>query len=339
MQRAYPVSTAVSGANQIIAREEFDYDNGNILGSDSGIRWDFDNQNDDAFVGRTQLASNWDNVEGWPYVFSKRLTTWNSSAKREYNVNEVNGVISNAATSEYKAVYYRFEMQRSADNVSWSGLSLYDGNNERLMFGVPFAMNPASSRRELGIHNLGANQWNYTGLEPVAGTKYVIIAKVDYTTGFASLYVNPSLTGGEPGSPNATIAFTNAHSAIRFGSGGDSPTYWDKFIVGTSWSAVTSVSYPAITPASGSDLVIGTETFTYADGPVALRDGGEHWDFQNTFGPAFTGDPSAWSHQFNSPNILTNKLRTWEGGASRSFNGVEADGAINDADTSATHAV
>lgn len=339
MQRAYPVSTAVSGANQIIAREEFDYDNGNILGSDSGIGWDFDNQNGDAFVGRTQLASNWDNVEGWPYVFSKRLTTWNSSAKREYNVNEGNGIFSNAATSEYKTVYYRFEMQRSADNVSWSGLSLYEGTNERLMFGVPFAMNPASSRRELGIHNLGANQWNYTGLEPVAGTKYVIIAKVDYTTGFASLYVNPSLTGGEPGSPNATLAFTNAHSAIRFGSGGDSPTYWDKFTVGTSWSEVTSITYPAITPASGSDLVIGTETFTYADGPVALRNGGEHWDYQNTFGPAYTGDPSAWSHQFNSPNILTNKLRTWEGGASRSFNGVEADGSINDADTSATKAV
>ena len=73
-------------------------------------------------------------------------------------------------------------MQRSADNVSWSGLSLYDGKNERLMFGVPFALNPTRSRRELGIHNLGANQRNDTGLEPVAGTKYVIITKVDYTT-------------------------------------------------------------------------------------------------------------------------------------------------------------
>lgn len=339
VQRAFPVSTAVSGPNQIIAREDFDYDNGNIVGSDSGIGWDFDNQNGDAFVGRTQLASNWDNVEGWPYIFSKRLATWNSSAKREYNANEVNGVISNAATSEYKTVYYRFEMQRSADNVSWSGLSLFDGNNERLMFGVPFAQNPASSRRELGIHNLGANQWNYTGLAPVAGLKYQIIAKVDYTTGFASLYVNPSLTGGEPGSPNATIAFTNPHSAIRFGSGGDSPTYWDKFIVGTSWSAVTSVSYPASTPASGSDLVIGTDTFSYGDGPSALRNGGVRWDFQNTFGPAYSGDPSAWRHDFNSPTILTNQLRTWEGGASRSFNGVEAEGAINDADTSAFKAV
>jgi len=339
MQKAYPQSTAAPGPNQIIAREDFDYDNGNIVGSDSGLGWDFDNQNGDAFVGRTQLPSNWDNAEGWPYIFSKRLTTWNSAAKREYNATEANGSFSNAVTSEYKTLYYRFEMQRSADNVSWSGLSLYDGNNERLMFGVPFAMNPANSRREFGIHNLGANQWNYTGIAPVAGTKYHIIAKVDYTTGFASLYVNPSLTGGEPGSPNATLAFTNAHSALRFGSGGDSPTYWDKLTVGTSWNAVVGPVYPVSTAASGSDLVIGTDTFTYGDGPIALRQGGEHWDYQNTFGPAYSNDPSAWSHEFNSPYIVTGKLRTWDAGALRTFNGIEADGAINDADTSAARAV
>lgn len=339
MQKAYPQNTAASGPHQIIALENFDYDNDDIVNSDSGIGWDFDNQNGDTFVGRTQLPSNWDNVEGFPYVFSKRLTTWNSSAKREYSATEADGSFSNAATSEYKTLYYRFEMQRSADNVSWSGLSLYDGNNERLMFGVPSAQNPSSSRRELGIHNLGANQWNYTGMEPVAGLKYQIIAKVDYTTGMASLYVNPNLASGEPASSNATIAFTNAHSALRFGSGGDSPTYWDKLTVATSWSAATSISYPAPTPASGSDLIIGADTFTYTDGPVALRNGGEHWDFQNTFSPAYTNDPSAWSHQFNSPSILTNKLRTWESGALRTFNGVEADGAINDADTSAFKAM
>jgi glucose/arabinose dehydrogenase/mono/diheme cytochrome c family protein len=340
MQRAYPVSTAVSGANQIIAREEFDYDNGNILGSDSGIGWDFDNSTtNNAFIGRTQTPSNWDNVEGWPYIFSKRLTTWNSSAKREFETPEADGSFSNAAASNYKVVYYRFEMQRSADNVSWSGLSLYDGNNERLMFGVPFAQNPANNSREFGIHNLGANQWNYTGIAPVAGTKYQIIAKVDYTTGFASLYVNPSLTGGEPGSPNATLAFTNAHSALRFGSGGDSPTYWDKLIVGTSWTAVVTPTYPAPAALSGADLVIGTDTFTYSGGPIALLQGGTGWDFQNTFGPVDSNDPSAWRQEFNSPYIFNNTLRTWNAGALRTFNGVEADGAINDADTSAAKAV
>jgi uncharacterized repeat protein (TIGR03806 family) len=340
IQAAYPVSTPVSGADVIIAREDFDYDNGNVVGQSSGFGWDFDNSTtNNAFIGRTQTPSNWDNVEGLPYIFSKRLSTWNSSAKREYNVNEVNGVISNVATSEYKVVYYRFEMQRSADNVSWSGLSLYDGNNERLMFGVPFAQNPANNRRELGIHNLGANQWNYTGIAPVAGTKYQIIAKVDYTTGFASLYVNPSLTGGEPGSPNATLAFTNAHSALRFGSGGDSPTYWDKLIVGTSWNAVVTPTYPAPAALSGTDLVIGTDTFTYSGGPIALQQGGMGWDFQNTFGPVDSNDPSAWRHEFNSPYIFNNTLRTWNAGALRTFNGVEADGAINDADTSAAKAV
>ena len=339
IQRAYPQSTAASGADQIIAREDFDYSNGNIVGNDSGIGWDFDNQNGSTFVGNTQLASNWDNVEGFPYIFSNRLTTWNSSAKREYHSPEADGVFSSATASEYKVVYYRFEMQRSADNVSWSGLSLYDGNNERLMFGVPSAQNPANNRRELGIHNLGANQWNYTGIAPVAGTKYQIIAKVDYTTGLASLYVNPSLTGGEPGSPNATLAFTNAHSALRFGSGGGSPTYWDKVTVGTSWNAVVGPVYPSLIVASGSDLVIGTDTFTYGDGPIASQQGGEHWDFQNTFGPTYSNDPSAWQHEFNSPYIATNKLRTWNSGALRAFNGIEAEGAINDADTSSAKAV
>lgn len=338
VQRAYPQSTPVSGADVIIAREDFDYGNGNVVGQSSGFGWDFDNSTaNDAFIGRTQLASNWDNVEGWPYIFSKRLTTWNSSAKREYLATEADGAFS--GTSNYKVVYYRFEMQRSADNVSWSGLSLYDGNNERLMFGVPFAQNPANNRREIGIHNLGANQWNYTGIAPVAGTKYQIIAKVDYTTGFASLYVNPSLSGGEPGSPNATLAFTNAHGAIRFGSGGDSPTYWDKVTIGTSWNAVVTPTYPAPAVLSGQDIVIGTDTFAYGGGPIALQQGGTGWDFQNAFGPVDSNDASAWSHQFNSPYIFDNTLRTWNAGARRTFNGVEADGAINDADTSAFDAV
>lgn len=65
-------------------------------------------------------------------------------------------------------------------------------------------------------------------MAPVAGERYQIVAKVDYTTGMASLYVNPDLSQGEPVTPHATLAFTNAHSALRLGSGGDSPTYWDK---------------------------------------------------------------------------------------------------------------
>ena len=339
VQRAFPTSTAASG-DQIIAIENFDYPDGNIVGHDGGSGFDFDNNNTGGgFVGHTQLVSNWDNVEGWPYVFSDRLATWGSSSKREYHLTEAEGSFSNAATSQYKTIYYRFEMQRSAASVEWSGLSLYEGNSERLMFGVPFAMNPSSNRRELAIHNLFTNQWSYSGLEPVAGTKYQIVAKVDYTTGMASIYVNPSLAGGEPSSPNATIAFTNPTTALRFGSGGGAPTYWDKLVVATSWSSVTSVTYPASTPASGGDLIIGSDTFTYGDGPIALRKGGEHWDLQNTAPPAYSNDASDWDASFGSPTITTNSLRTWENGATRQFNGVEAEGAINDADTSSFKAV
>ncbi|MES2598447.1 MAG: PQQ-dependent sugar dehydrogenase [Verrucomicrobiota bacterium] len=338
LQRAYPQNIAATGPNQIVGVDNFDYGDGNILGHDSGTGFDFDNQNGDAFVGHTQVASNWDNVDGFPYIFSNRLATWNTSAKREFNATEANGTFGSAGTLQYKTLYYRFEMNRSAANVSWSGLSLYENNTERLMFGVPFALNPSSNRREVGIHNLGANQWSYTGMVPVAGLKYQIVAKVDYATGLASIYVNPDLTQGEP-IPTATLAFTNATTALRFGSGGDSPTYWDKLVVATSWSAVQGITYPAATATSGTDLIIGGDTFTYADGPVALRKGGEHWDFQNTAPPAYSNDFSDWDVSFGSPVITTNKLTTWENGAIRQFNGVEAEGAINDAATSAFQSV
>jgi hypothetical protein len=155
----------------------------------------------------------------------------------------------------------------------------------------------------------------------------------------ASIYVNPSLTGGEPITPNSTIAFTNPTTALRFGSGGDAPTYWDKLVVATSWSSVTSVTYPASSPASGGDIIIGSDTFTYGDGPIALRSGGEHWDFQNTAPRPTATMPVIGTLLLVQPTITTNSLQTWENGATRQFNGVEAEGAINDADTSAFEAV
>lgn len=339
IQRAYPSITAASGPHQVIAVENFDYPDGNILGHDGGLGFDFDNNNTGGgFVGKTQTVSNWDNVDGWPYVFSNRLATWGTSAKREYDSPEADGSFSNAATSQYKTIYYRFEMQRSASTVEWSGLSIYDGNAERLMFGVPFATNPSSSRRELGIHNLGANQWSFTGIPPVAGTKYQIVGKIDYAAGTASLFINPNFSAGEP-TPNATISFSNATTALRFGSGGGAPTYWDKLIVGTSWTAIQGFSYPVATTASGSDLVIGSETFTYTNGPIAMRKGGVRWDLQNTVPPAFSNDASDWDPAFGSPTIAGNSLSTQESGAVRQFNGVEAEGAINEDATSRFKAV
>jgi uncharacterized repeat protein (TIGR03806 family) len=339
VQRAYPQTQSVSGSDVIVGIENFDYDtNGSIAGHDSGTGWDFDNDNGDTFVGRTGLPSNWDIVEGGPYLFSNRLATWNSSAKREYNGVEAGGSFSSAATSEYGTIYYRFEMHRSAADVTWSGMSVYENNVERLMFGVPFATNPVSGQRELGIHNLGANQWSYTGMQPVAGERYQIVAKVDYAAGLASIFINPDLTAGEP-TPQATLAFTNPTTALRFGSGGDSPTYWDRVVVATSWAAVQTVTYPAATPASGVDLVIGTDGFDYADGNINTRQGGQHWDFRNTAPLAYSNEFSDWDVSFGSPNVSAGALSTQEAGATREFNGIEAEGAVNDAATSAFDAV
>jgi len=337
VQRAYPLNVPVSGADVVIAQESFDYPGGNILNRDGGTGWDFDNINADAFVGRTQIQSTWDNVQGFPYVDGNRqmLATWSSSAKREYGApTEANGAFSNAAASQYKTLYYRFEMLRGGLGVTWGGLSLYDTTNERILFGVPDAVNPSSGVREVGIHNLGSNSWNYTGIAPVTGARYNLVAKVDFTTGTVSLFVNPNFSLGEPATPNATLAWAGGTTtALRFGSGGSDPVYWDDVAVTTSWAAMQNL-YPTSIPAAGSDVIIGTENFTYADGGIGGRAGGAYWDFENQSagdGVAnHTQEIANWDVAFGSPFVTAGKLSTQEAGAIRQYNATENDGAINE---------
>jgi hypothetical protein len=218
------------GGDQIIAREDFDYPDGNIVGHDSGSAGTStmttprrlrrphaarEQTGTTSKVGRTSFPN------------ASRPGT---ARQTRVSSHRIRWQLQQCRTSQYKTIYYRFEMQRSATSVSWSGLSLYEGNNERLMFGVPFAHESGEQPPRARHSQSRGESVELHRPQPVAGTKYQIIAKVDYTTGFASLYVNPSLTGGEPGSPNATHRLHEcALTALRFGSGGDSPTYWDKF--------------------------------------------------------------------------------------------------------------
>lgn len=336
VQRAYPTNVPASGANEIVGMETFDYPGGNIVNRDGGTAWDFDNNNSGGgFVGHTQIQSNWDNVQGFPYVDGGRtsLATWESSVKREYAApTEADGTFNNTATSQYKQLYYRFEMLRSGTGVTWSGVSAYDGTNERILFGVPFATNPSSGARELAIHNLGTNTHTFTGIAPINGARYNLVAKIDFVAGTVSLLVNPNFAAGEP-APTATMAWTGGQTtAIRFGSGGSMPTYWDDVAVTTSWAAMQNL-FPTATAATGADLVIGAESFTYADGGIGGKSGGAHWDFENQdFGDGtatYTQQPSNWDVSFGSPSITSGALSTLEAGVLRQYNGVEADGAIN----------
>lgn len=343
MQRAYPSNVPVTGVDVVVGQERFDYPGGNIVGRDGGAYWDFDNNNADSFVGHTQIQSAWDNVEGFPYVDGNRrsLATWSSSAKREYgSPSETDGAFSNAASSQYKTLYYRFEMLRSGPGVSWSGASLYELGDERILFGVPFAVNPSSGVREIAIHNLGANAHSFTGIAPVDGVRYNLVAKADFIAGTVSLYVNPDFSQGEPVTPHATLAWSGgATTALRFGSGGSEPTYWDDVAVTTSWAAMQNL-YPTALPAAGPDVIIGSEAFGYPDGGIGGRTGGSHWDFENLSagdGVAnHTLEIADWDVQFGSPSITAGALATQEAGALRQYNATEADGAI-DEEASAVH--
>jgi len=334
VQRAYPTNVPARGTNEVVGLETFDYPGGNIVNRDGGTAWDFDNQNGDGFVGHTQVSSSWDNVQGFPYIDGDRssLATWDSSTKREYGANETNGSFSNAGTSQYKQLYYRFEMLRSGTGVSWSGASVYELGNERILFGVPFAINPSSGVRELAIHNLGTNTHAFSGIVPVDGARYNLVAKMDFVAGTVSLFVNPDFSAGEP-APTATMAWSGGvTTAIRFGSGGSMPTYWDDVAVTTSWTAMQNL-FPTALATAGPDILIGSEAFAYADGGIGGKNGGAHWDFENlSFGDGtanHTLQPSTWDTAFGAPAVTAGALVTQEAGAIRQYNGIEAEGAVN----------
>ena len=91
---------------------------------------------------------------------------------------------------------------------------------------------------------------------------------------------------------------------------------------------------PALLAASAcpvSAQLIGTENFTYANGPIANQTGGTGFNYDN-FDKAVTAFPSDWDNAFGAPAVATNALTTSNSGAKREYNGtVEgAGGGAND---------
>ena len=100
--------------------------------------------------------------------------------------------------------------------------------------------------------------WNNAGAPVLSlNTPYLIVMKYDFTAKKASLFINPSLTGGEPASIATTAAATSAAAdldQIYFRAAGvqaaggsvDSPPYLvDDVRVGTTWGDVIVVPEPA----------------------------------------------------------------------------------------------
>jgi glucose/arabinose dehydrogenase len=231
----------------LVGSERFTYPDGPIAGQTGGNHWDLDNsEENNAFLGHTGNPSDWDATAGTPVITAGVLVTQNNGAKREYNgptegpgaaSDERAGAVNELATFHSHAIYYKFEMTRGAD-VQWSGASTYDFATERYLFGVPGAANPASGNREFAIHNLTAGQWSYSGIAPVTGQTYTLVAKLDFDNDIAALYLDPNLDQAEGlNTPVAIYPHTsnNWSSSIRLASGGTGPVEWDNLRVAYSW--------------------------------------------------------------------------------------------------------
>lgn len=232
---------------KLVGGERFEYPDGPIAGKAGGLYWDVDNSREnDEFLGHRGSASDWDNVFGLPQVSSGALVTQESGAKREYNgpgegaqagSEERAGSINDDPAFESRVVYYKFEMTRSA-GATWSGASSYDFGTERYLFGVPGAANPVSGVREFAIHDLNNDQWAYSGIAPVPGVRYTLVARLDFDADIAALYLDPDLGKGEGENvPVAAYSHTSGNwsSSIRLASGGSGAVEWDNVRVAHAW--------------------------------------------------------------------------------------------------------
>ncbi|GAA5482740.1 PQQ-dependent sugar dehydrogenase [Haloferula sargassicola] len=243
---SYPGADARPG---LIGVEKFDYPDGSVLGLAGGMHWDFDNDTGvDSFTGHTMTSSKWEGVGGDPQVAGGALVTRNSATDRPYGNPEAIGTVNDGATDQHHQVYYRFEMTRRA-GATWAGASSYDYGAERFLFGVPGAANPASGEREFAIHDLALDEHAYSGIQPVAGQTYLLVAKIDCDANEAALYLEPDLSQPESAAtPVAHYDFPTDYdsTSIRFGSGGDGDVEWDNVRVATSWAALEELPPVAV---------------------------------------------------------------------------------------------
>ncbi len=256
-----PASIPVIPNGTIIGIEHFDYFDGSPTGLTGGEFFDFDNslEGNPAF-GHTGTTSDWTVLAGAPLVRCGRIVSANgASLKREFNGPVEGDTLGNDEREgrfeggSSDVLYYRYLLRRD-QNVSYSGVSLFDFGGERCFVGVPNSPNPASGALEFGIQQsnatlvIGSNMI-WTGIAPLDHRDYLVVAKADFATGTVSIWVDPDL--GQPEGPPdglATMANLPAFNAtgIRLASGNPGAAYFDELVVATTWQALS-------TPATDTD--------------------------------------------------------------------------------------
>ena len=228
-----------------VGSDSFDYPNGSIGDRAGGTGWAAERTNE---VGAPPSGpSDWNVSFGTANVTGGALITQESGAIREFN-GPSEGVTepSNEREGAFRgtgSVFFGFDMTRQA-GANWSGASSYDFGAERIFFGVP------SDQSFFGIEESGVGRGMST-IPAVAGTKYRIVAELDFDSDVLNLWVDP--VAGDELTPDATRAYTNTNwsSAVRLASGGTGSTSWDNLVVATNWND------PGLVPEPGSLAVLG----------------------------------------------------------------------------------
>ncbi|MCP5534314.1 MAG: PQQ-dependent sugar dehydrogenase [Akkermansiaceae bacterium] len=283
---SFPGSVDAGG---VVGVEDFDYPDGAIDGRNGGRHWDADNSDEnDVFTGHTGTSSDWNWIGGNATVSGGVLLTQNGGAKREYNgpsegvgdgSDERIGALSDDGRFHSHVIYYKFRMTRGP-GTEWSGASSYDFGAERYLFGVPGAANPASGQREFAIHDLNQDQWAYSGIQPVTGQDYLLVAKLDFDNDEALLFLDPDLNAAESTQvPVASYPHTSGNwsSAIRLASGGNGTAAWDDVRVAHAWEGLRDdaplAAADALTMPPGAAAridVLANDTGTLDRGSVAI---------------------------------------------------------------------
>ncbi|MGZ5504172.1 MAG: choice-of-anchor Q domain-containing protein, partial [Chthoniobacterales bacterium] len=313
---------SVSG--ETIGIEQFVYADGAIANKTGGTPWNYRNR---VPAAHTAGISDWDNVSGAPTVTSGHLVTNNTSAKREYNgpgegmpidsdegLGAINNFNNGTISFQNHVVYYRVLVTTGATVPSTITVTSLDFGTERVSFGV---VGFFANDLRFGIWDkpTGATLSNVSA---APNTAYLLVAKLDFVSGQASLYVNPDPTAAEnTQTPACTTSFSTQFwsTSVQLGSGtGGSAVTWDDLFVTTTWTELGGI---VTTIADEEDGSLGGGTgVSLREAVKYLPDGAVI-----TFAPSLSGQTIVLTRGEIAPNAnLTIDASSLPGGLTISGN-------------------
>ena len=272
----------------IVGVDEFNYADGAVSALSGGELFDYDNVTDnDAYVGHTGASSSWEVLWNTPVMSNGMLYVWDSPVYRSLNGSEAGGEdlslfgpASEYAEVDSEVLYAKWEMTL-LDGASWGGLSFYAAGTEEIYFGSGGDAPYRFAIRELD------SEASFSDIYVTNGTTYTIVAKIDGTTGSASLWIDPDLGAAETGA-DVERAFTYTSGlcgdAIRLAS---NAAAFDNIVIGKTWASLSATEI-----GSGEVSEFSISTIQFSSGDTELQLGLTGLDVGTTY-KIQTGDTPA----------------------------------------------